>query len=620
MHSKYCGDNHPTTVSYRQGDSRVWHRLCKVKWVVEPMLNWGLGSGDISFWQDRWLEGFSIDAILNTSSKDNVKVNYFFENNFWDFGKLCDVLPTSIVQQISNIPINLNSKDLLLCGLTVDGRFSVKDAWHSFRTKKDVSNLFSMIWHKTIPTTVAVFVWRLLHKFIPTDDMLIKRGFVLSSKCQCCYHVENMHHVFLSSPIAVKTWTYFEDIFKVNYFNAKLSIKDMLKCWFTKPKGHIKNVIVSLILWYLWLDRNNSRFSNVVMNHNRIIQNVKNKVVALYYAKLITAKNFKNYYFVASNLGITLEEGFPPNVSRYLYWIKPPINFYKINVAGFESDSHLGFGGIIRDFQGKLVLGFAAPLLNGDINLGIFSAVLFGLKSCMNLDLNCIIVEVDSNFALHMLNSLDDIICKSSLFYIMREVKNLLRVFNFSVSFVHKEGNACANWLAKLGWNSDQLANFYDSNLPQALAAYCGSGFGCGFLFGWPCCLSGGCFLSGVADLGFLLLLLLFCLFPLEYRGLVLLSCSVGRDWVAVASFGYLVFCFFSGVFGWTVVASFVGLPVLMLHTKADGNGSGRFFGASAFWSFVLQFLPDMDWGFAGCGLDFCGVLFLLLGSQFSGP
>ncbi|KAL0912360.1 hypothetical protein M5K25_018326 [Dendrobium thyrsiflorum] len=469
MHIKYCGGNHPTTVSYRQGDSRVWHRLCKVKWVVEPMLNWGLGCGDISFWQDRWLGGTSIDSIFNTSSKENVKVNYFFDNNCWDFGKLCNVLPISIAQQIFNIPFNINSKDLLLCGLTVDGRFSVKDAWHTFRSKKDVSNLFSMIWHKTIPTTVAVFVWRVLHKLIPTDEILIKRGFVLSSKCQCCYHVENMHHVFLSSPLAVKTWTYFEDIFKVNYFNAKLSIKDMLKCWFSKSKGHIKNVIPSLILWYLWLDRNNSRFSNVVMNHNRIIQNVKNKVVALFYAKLLTAKDFNNHYSVASALGITLEEVFPPNVSRIIYWTKPPINYYKINVAGFDSDSHLGFGGIIRDYQGNLVLGFAGPLQNADINFAIISAVLNGLKSCITLDLNCIIFEVDSTFSLHMLNSLDDITCNSSLFYILREVKNSLRFINFSFSFVHKEGNACANWLARWGWGSDHLSNFSGSNLPHAL-------------------------------------------------------------------------------------------------------------------------------------------------------
>ncbi|KAL0912351.1 hypothetical protein M5K25_018318 [Dendrobium thyrsiflorum] len=331
---------------------------------------------------DRWLGGTSIDSIFNTSSKENVKVNYFFDNNCWDFGKLCNVLPISIAQQIFNIPLNINSKDLLLCGLTVDGRFSVKDAWHTFRSKKDVSNLFSMIWHKTIPTTVA----------------LLKPGLILR---------------------------------------------------------------ISL--------RNNSRFSDVVMNHNRIIQNVKNKVVALFYAKLLTAKDFNNHYSVASALGITLEEVFPPNVSRIIYWTKPPINYYKINVVGFDSDSHLGFGGIIRDYQGNLVLGFAGPLQNADINFAIISAVLNGLKSCITLDLNCIIFEVDSTFSLHMLNSLDDITCNSSLFYILREVKNSLRFINFSFSFVHKEGNACANWLARWGWGSDHLSNFSGSNLPHAL-------------------------------------------------------------------------------------------------------------------------------------------------------
>ncbi|KAL0907396.1 hypothetical protein M5K25_021804 [Dendrobium thyrsiflorum] len=47
-----------------------------------------------------------------------------------------------------------------------------------------------MIWHKNIPSSVSVFIWRLLHNYVPTDDNLIRKGFKLASKCHCCYHVE----------------------------------------------------------------------------------------------------------------------------------------------------------------------------------------------------------------------------------------------------------------------------------------------------------------------------------------------------------------------------------------------------------------------------------------------
>jgi len=80
------------------------------------------------------------------------------------------------------------------------------------------------------------------------DDNLIKRGFIFPSTCQSCYHMNNMHHVFLSGLLAIKTWSYFDEIFHLNYFNAKLSINALLNCWFIKSKGHIKNFIPSLIL------------------------------------------------------------------------------------------------------------------------------------------------------------------------------------------------------------------------------------------------------------------------------------------------------------------------------------------------------------------------------------
>ncbi|PKU69901.1 hypothetical protein MA16_Dca011920 [Dendrobium catenatum] len=83
----------------------------------------------------------------------------------------------------------------MLCDLSKDGKFHLKSAWHSFREKGNIDSILPKIWHKSIPATVSIFVWRVLHKFIPMDDNLIKKGFSLTSKCQCCFHTETMHHV-----------------------------------------------------------------------------------------------------------------------------------------------------------------------------------------------------------------------------------------------------------------------------------------------------------------------------------------------------------------------------------------------------------------------------------------
>ncbi|KAI0522445.1 hypothetical protein KFK09_004824 [Dendrobium nobile] len=193
---------------------------------------------------------------------------------------------------------------------------------------------------------------------------MIHKGLSLASKCQCCLHTENIHHVLILASVAVRTWVYFDDLFKLNCFNYHLSLKAFLNCWLVNIKGHIRNVIPCLILWFLWLERNNSIFNGVKMGHLNVIQKVKDKVAALLAVKLISVKDFKNYLFVFKTLGGSMD----PSISlvRTFKWNKPPHNFYKLNIDVSINDNVTGFGGVIRDSNGYFVAGFAGPLNNVD--------------------------------------------------------------------------------------------------------------------------------------------------------------------------------------------------------------------------------------------------------------
>ncbi|PKU67224.1 Putative ribonuclease H protein [Dendrobium catenatum] len=251
MFSKYCFGKHHFLCVLKNGDSKVSRRMCKIKWDVEPHLSWGIGGDNIFFWQDQLLNSSSIDSFINSTSKSVEKVSNFITDNCWNYDKLADILPDCIIQKIINLPTIFDSKDMLLCKLSKDGLFSLKEAWHSFRLKKEVYFIYSKIWHKTIQSTISIFIWRLFHKIIPTDDILRKRGIIKPSKCQCCFHSENMHHVFVFGPIAVKTWIYFEDVFKLNIYKTNMSIYGLLNSWFVNPIGHIRNVTYSLIFLVL---------------------------------------------------------------------------------------------------------------------------------------------------------------------------------------------------------------------------------------------------------------------------------------------------------------------------------------------------------------------------------
>ncbi|PKU74518.1 Putative ribonuclease H protein [Dendrobium catenatum] len=443
MISKYCGDSHPSTCFYSKGNSLVWHRMLKVKWIIEPKLAWGLGEGNIFFWQDRWINGFSIDDLLSSNTLSSIKVNFFFFGNGWDVDKLSNVIPDYIISLITNISINRCAKDALLCKFTKDGLFSTKQAWHVFRNIKLSSKSFKMMWHKSIPTTVSVFIWRVLKHFVPTDDMLRKKGLFITSKCQCCVNLETIHHVFVSSPIAVKVWNYFGEIFHVNGGGPVCSVFSLLEVWMVRVKGHIRNVIPLLIIWFIWLARNDSRFNNIVMNHLSIISRIKDKIFALYSANLLSFKSFGNNTSSVEFFGIT-GNGAP--VNRFTSWSPPNANCFKLNINSVLVETKWCSGGLIRNSEGVFIVGFAGLSGAADYLESLLLAVLYGLSLCFSLEVYNVVVESNISIDQTVLLGVDGTTCGHALFYIRRKVMVLTNSLECSYNVVKNEINAaCRN-------------------------------------------------------------------------------------------------------------------------------------------------------------------------------
>ncbi|KAL0918749.1 hypothetical protein M5K25_010780 [Dendrobium thyrsiflorum] len=84
-------------------------------------IQWGLGKGEIIFWQDNWLGTSSIDSILNTHTLENTKANYFFDNGTWNVSKLLEVLPPILVESVCSIPLLLQEDDKILFTLSSSG-------------------------------------------------------------------------------------------------------------------------------------------------------------------------------------------------------------------------------------------------------------------------------------------------------------------------------------------------------------------------------------------------------------------------------------------------------------------------------------------------------------------
>ncbi|KAI0511688.1 hypothetical protein KFK09_012320 [Dendrobium nobile] len=465
MNVKYCSHYHPLSCSYKPGDSANWKRLCKIKWEAEEFIQWGLGAGNIYFWQDKWLGNFSIDNILNTHSISKMQVKDFFTFDNWNLNLLAEVIPASIIELISKISIHRNIDDCILFNKAPNGKFNTKIVWFSVKQNLPINNIYKFYWHDNIPLTYSFLFWRIIFNYLPVDSLLRKKGLVIVSKCQCCYHFENINHVFINGPIAIRVWNYFDNIFKVMVDGYYESFTSIIKDWIIPIKGHIRNTIPVLICWYLWASRNDSKHNNIRMDAMNIISKFKNKVIQLYNANLIKPSSFKNHYNAASAFGLVISNRKIKSREKLIYWKRPVIDYFKLNTDGSYNSVTAGCGGIIRDHNGKIVVAFAGPSSGTYAITAEIDSLNFGVKLCQSLGFTNIWIEVDALLLIHYISGNSSY--NPTNFYKIREIKLALSGMNYSISHILREGNAVADALAKLGCNLDCFYHFNDASIPR---------------------------------------------------------------------------------------------------------------------------------------------------------
>ncbi|KAL0904830.1 hypothetical protein M5K25_026985 [Dendrobium thyrsiflorum] len=465
MHAKYCKNRHPLMCHYKVSDSMNWKRLCNIKWEADQFIQWGLGCGNVSFWQDNWLGVGSIDCILNTNTISNIKVHNFFENGSWNMDKLLGMIPMELINMIVNIPLQLQCKDTMFFNTSPTGKFSLKSVWNHIREKFPVSLLYSSIWNKNIPLSYSVLAWRVIKNFLPVDNLMWNKGFSFPSKCQCCANIEDINHVFAHGECAYKVWNHFFGLANLDNNSVQNGILAILNCWFNTSKGHILNIIPVLILWYLWQARNDAKHNDIKIDSSLVILKVKHKILSLYAVNLISVNNFKHCLQLAGKLGIFFDNIAVNHQDKIVKWCKPSYPFVKLNSDGSVGNSGAGFGGIVRNHLGDFLFAYAGKADTSNVLTAELLGLLYGLISCSERGFLNINIEVDAINLIQIFNRKDSM-GNPGNFYTIRRINQLLISVNYTLSHIYREGNACADFFAKMGSQMVGFHLFSEANLP----------------------------------------------------------------------------------------------------------------------------------------------------------
>ncbi|XP_060195354.1 uncharacterized protein LOC132624623 [Lycium barbarum] len=217
------------------------------------------------------------------------------------------------------------------------------------------------------------------------------------SDCGCCRNPvsENIEHIFNSGDLASFIWNYFGNIFGLRCQHMSLRA-NLSQWWVIRPNNIIVATIMKMapivIIWVLWKARCGFRYGNKKSFFPKLIFSITKTLT------ILTNQYFPNLKanLIWDDIMSLTDKRVVCKKSKVVLWNKPPINYYKLNSNESFKEGKGGGGGIVRDWNGKLIMAFSIPLGSCSSNLAIAKALLFGLQWCMENNMEQLVLESDS--------------------------------------------------------------------------------------------------------------------------------------------------------------------------------------------------------------------------------
>ncbi|XVF03450.1 hypothetical protein REPUB_Repub04eG0262600 [Reevesia pubescens] len=378
----------------------------------------------------------------------------------WQLENVSFILPENIVNHIRAIPIQLydQGEDTLNWKGSSNGDFSLKQAYVFSKDLKDNEpDNWKWIWKSPTLPKIQHFIWILNQQKLATKSFLKERGLCMDDTCPCCEHdCETINHLFRNCREAIKVWRTIRlpdcamSSFHLDFPNwLRTNCKDDTASHMFKVPW---NVIFMFTLWALWIQRNNKVFRGERQPPSMICEKIRNMAVEFF----ACAMN--------SKMGAAMK-------TIHISWEPPPEGGMKINTDGSSigNPGPAGAGGLIRDYNGNFLIGFSRKLgITTSMGAELW-AIRDALKIAFNHGFSNIWLETDSQVAIHLLTNCFD---KSHILYVLlHDCRCLMDQLNVQIKHTYREGNCCADMLAKNGVSQEEDFVIFE-NAPECILTY----------------------------------------------------------------------------------------------------------------------------------------------------
>ncbi|KAA3469009.1 reverse transcriptase [Gossypium australe] len=253
--------------------SFTWRSILGARHVLAEGLGWRVGNGEeISIWNDAWLPEpgngrIQCQAIDIRFSKVADLIDK--EANTWKQDIISSLFAEEQSRCILAIPlVSSRPPDVLIWRGDNTGCYTVKSGYKRIITtgnpkvqNEDSANFFTKLWGLKIPSKIRIFLWKLVHNFLPTKANLNMRHLMVSPGCPVCQGgVETVDHLFRDCSFTKQILQGMDVADSED--NREPTWKDWLVKEFNMQNTKICEV-KAIVYWALWYNRNKVRHEGV---------------------------------------------------------------------------------------------------------------------------------------------------------------------------------------------------------------------------------------------------------------------------------------------------------------------------------------------------------------------
>ncbi|KAL6191890.1 hypothetical protein ACLB2K_038279 [Fragaria x ananassa] len=335
-----------------------------------------------SIWPDNFI-GRPLNAYFgaNVNIMKNTVSDFIHDGN-WNLPPLLQLHFPNICEIISRVPIAFDSHDRLIWMPSTFGILTARDAYSFLRIHLPPLAWSKVIWSKFITPRMSMLAWKVLKGRVISDDFLQTRGVSLASCCVLCrQQSESIDHIFLFCPFASTIWHYMTSNFGIS--GSPNSVLLMLNLGLSSSRStqlrELWSTCIVTTLWFIWSSRHKIKYEGLRVDATRVCSLISRHVISS--SKLVTGCMFNSSekLVVLKKIGVQCR---PRCASRVIEvnWHPPLHGCIKLNIdeAWKSSSNKAGYGGVFRDYSGKVMGAFCSNL---DIPSSVAAEVMTVIKA-----------------------------------------------------------------------------------------------------------------------------------------------------------------------------------------------------------------------------------------------